>query len=485
MSNDPEKMNPSGAESAGSGGDPARNPLAAAPLTGLIARFAIPSIIGMLVNAAYNLTDQIFIGNVVGVLGNAATTVAFPFVQIVLAFAQMSGVGTAANFNISLGAGEEDEAKRYLGSGLMLTAVFAALLFAVTALFRPNIIRLFGSTDKVFPYAMTYLGITMFGLPLQVFSNFSNVVIRADRSPSYSMFCLVSGALTNIALDALFMLAFDLGIAGAAWATVISQALSFTLSLRYYFHFRSFRIERAYLKLRRAYASRILKLGAANFFNHIIMALSIIVLNNTLKYYGAASIYGPDIPLAVSGIISKVSTILTALVIGTAQGCQPIWSFNLGAGNYRRVKDTYRHALRLGLMFSTAGFLLFQFFPRQIASLFGTGSELYFEFAEQYLRVFMMLVFLFATQPITVNYFTSIGNVRQGILLSISRQGFILLPLLLILPHFFGLDGVLAAGPISDGLAAALALAFVRRSFRQLDGQDRAKQLERPSETEK
>lgn len=444
------------------------NPLASAPLAGLIARFAVPSVIGMLVNAAYNITDQIFIGQIVGYLGNAATTVVFPFVQITLAFSQMSGIGTAANFNINLGAGRKEESENFVGTGLTMTAVMAVALFAIVMLFKAPILYLFGATDNVYPFAMQYLSIIVFGLPLQIFTNFSGVLIRADRSPSYSMICLVSGAIINVGLDALFMIVFHWGIYGAAAATVLGQVFSFCLCLRYFFHFKTFRIRSSSLRLRAEYVVQIIRLGFANFINHIVMATINIVLNNTLKYYGQFTVYGSNIPLAVSGIVAKLNSIMIACVVGTAQGCQPIWSFNMGAKNYARVKETYKKAIVVGLTVSFTAFALFQLFPRQITSIFGTGSDLYYQFAEQYLRVYMMMVFTYGIQPITINYFTSIGNMRQGTILSLSRQGFLLLPLLIILPYFMGLNGVLVAGPVADALAAVLSLLFVRASFHRL-----------------
>lgn len=201
------------------------------------------------------------------------------------------------------------------------------------------------------------------------------------------------------------------------------------------------------LGLRRQYGVRIAKLGTSNFVNHSIMMLVNIVMNNTLAYYGALSIYGSDIPLAVSGVIAKLNSILSAFSVGLAQGCQPILGFNMGAKNFDRVKGTYKRALAIALSISFFAFALFQLFPRQIVSIFGTGDELYFQFAEQYMRIFMMMVCIFGIQPLSVNYFTAIGNVKQGLLLSLSRQGLILVPLLILMPMAFGLNGVLYAGP--------------------------------------
>ena len=452
------------------------NPLGYAPLGGLMRKFAIPSIISLLVTAAYNMTDQIFIGHVVGMLGNAATNVAFPVTTLLMAFAQLIGVGTAANFNINLGAKRPEEAKKFIGTGLTMMSVVGLLFMAVVLLFKTPILLICGATETVLPLAQDYLGITAIGIPFLLFTSAASMIIRADGSPSYSMTCMVSGAVLNVFLDWLFLFALDWGIQGAALATIVSQMFSFLLCIRYFPKFKTFPIRKDMLGLKWAYVGKIAKLGTSNFINHTIMMMVNIVLNNSLTYYGALSIYGKDIPLAVSGVAAKLNSIMISFVVGLAQGCQPILGFNMGAKNYDRVKATYKKAVKTGLCFSAAAFLLFQFFPREVISIFGVGNELYFQFAEKYLRVYLFMVFLFGLQPITVNYFTSIGNVKQGIILSASRQGFILIPMLLLLPLQFGLNGVLLAGPISDALAALLSITMVAINFRGLSRQQAALQ---------
>ena len=443
--------------------------LGSGPVYGLIAKFAIPSVISMLINAAYNITDQIFIGNVVGMLGNGATNVAFPIGTFTVAFAQLVGIGTAANFNINIGAKKEEEAKRYLGSGLCLMGLFAAAIFLLVASFQTPILLLCGATENVLPLAQEYLSVTCFGLPLLLFMTAGAPLIRADGSPTYSMICTVSGALLNVFLDWLFMFRFHWGIRGAALATVIGQAVSALLCLLYYFRFKTFSIHWSMLRLRWSYVKSIAKLGTSNFINHIIMMLVNIVLNNSLSHYGAMTVYGKDIPLAVSGVLAKVNSISAAFTVGLAHGCQPLLGYNTGARNYGRIKEIYKKAAGMALLVSFTVFVILQTFPRQITAVFGDGSELYFAFAQRYLRIYLLMLWVNGIQPLTVNYFTSTGNVSQGIVLSLSRQGFLLLPLLLILPRFWGLDGVLYAGPTADFLAFMLSLTMVWLSFRRLD----------------
>ena len=449
------------------------NPLGVAPIPGLVRQFAVPSIIGMLVMAAYNITDQIFIGHVVGMYGNAATNVAFPVVTLTTAFAQMTGIGTAANFNVCMGAKKEDEAKKYVGCGMALMALTGIFIMILVLAFKTPILWLCGATENVFPYASAYLGITAFGLPFMLMGNALSNLIRADGSPRYSMLSNVVGAILNVFLDALFMFGFGWGIRGAALATITGQIVSFFVTISYFKHFKSFDLQFKMIGINLKYVISIVKLGTSNFINHMIMMIVNIVLNNMLRKYGAMSIYGSDIPLAVSGIAAKLNSILISFSVGLAQGCQPILGFNMGAKNYERVKKTYKTALGAALCIGIAAFAAFQLAPTQIAGIFGSGNELYFEFAAKYLRIYMMMVCIYSVQPITVNYFTGIGNVKQGIIISLSRQGLFLIPLLFILPVRFGLNGVLYAGPIADVLACILALSMVARSFKHLDYMER------------
>lgn len=445
------------------------NPLGSAPLPGLITKFAIPSVISMLVSAVYNITDQIFIGNVIGMYGNAATNVAFPVVMLTIAFSQISGVGTASNFNIAMGAKRTEDAKHYIGTGLTLTALFGLVIAAVVLGLKTPLLWLCGATEAIFDYADVYLSITAFGLPFLLLGNAMATLIRADGSPRYSMFSSIIGAVLNVGLDALFMLHFRWGIQGAAWATIIGQIVSFLVSAAYFTRFRAFPITRDMLTLRGGYVGKILKLGLSPFINHIVMTLVNVVLNNMLKKYGALSIYGSDIPLAVAGIAAKINSILISFAVGISHGCQPIFGFNMGAKNYDRVKKTYTLALGVSLLIGLVAFLAFQIFPRQITSIFGSGEALYYDFAEKYLRIYLMMVIVIGAQPMTLSYFTNTGNVRQGLIISLSRQGFLLLPLLVVLPMIFGLNGVLWAGAVADFLACVLALSLVARDFKRLD----------------
>ena len=445
------------------------NPLGSAPLIPLIAGYAIPAIISMLVGAAYNITDQIFIGHVVGMLGNAATNVSFPTVTLTTGVSMLFGIGTAANFSINQGAGRIEEARKYVHTGLTGVAFAGILIGLIVFIFRSQIIVLCGAeaTGNVYPYAMAYLSITAFGLPFQMFAHTSSSIIRADGSPRYSMTCIVSGAILNVFLDWLLMYPFGMGIRGAAIATVISQILSFTLALLYYPRFKAFRLSVGELGISPKHLRGSMAAGIPNFCNHMLMMCTSIVLNNMLATYGAMSVYGSDIPLAVSGVAQKTSMIMVSFAVGIAQGCQPVWGFNLGARKFDRVKGAFWRAFTAAFMVGVVFFIALQLFPRQIISIFGTGNDLYFEFAEKYLKVFMMLVFFQNIQPVAINYFSATGNHRQGLLVSLSRQGLFLIPLLVILPKFMGIDGVLWASPIADFMAFILSVSMVILSFKK------------------
>jgi len=446
----------------------AENPLGTASVGGLIRKFAIPAIISMLVSAMYNIVDQIFIGQGVGMLGNAATNVAFPVTTIATAMALLLGIGGASNYNLEMGAGREKKASGIAGTALSSLAISGAVLCVIVVLFLKPLLTLFGATKDVMPYAVDYTGITALGLPFYILSVGGNHVVRADRSPTYSMACVTAGAVINTILDPLFIFGFGWGIKGAAWATVIGQVVSGILVVVYFWKFRKMYLEKSMLKPRLHYLKVITALGLASCINQIAMALVQIVLNNILRYYGAASIYGSDIPIACVGVISKVNQVFMAICIGISQGCQPIWGFNYGAEKYSRVRQTYRYSVTACTVIATGFFLCFQLFPHQIVGIFGTGSDLYFQFAERYLKIYMFMTFANGIQPMSSGFFTSIGKAKLGVVMSLTRQVIFLLPLIVIFPLFMGIDGVMYAGPIADAAAFALAIIFARRELMKM-----------------
>ena len=444
------------------------NPLAFESTGRLIAKYSVPSVIAMLVSSLYNIVDQIFIGQGVGMLGNAATNVAFPFVNVCIALSLLIGIGGASNFNLNMGRGKNEKAKSFAGTSISLLILSGLALSIFSLLFLKPILIAFGSTKQVFPYALTYTRITALGFPFLIATNGFCNLIRSDGSPRYSMVVIVTGAVINTCLDPLFIFGFHWGIAGGAAATVIGQAVSCVMAAVYLTRFRTMKLTKDCLKIKADNLKDIVSIGIASFFNQIAMMAVQIALNNTLAYYGALSSYGSDIPLACAGVIIKVNAFVMAFAIGIAQGCQPILGFNYGAQLYGRVRDTLKKEIITVTAIFSAAFICFQLIPRQIVSIFGEGSAAYFHFAERYFRIYLFMVFINGLQPIVSNFFSSIGKSLKGMFLSLTRQILFLLPLILLLPVFLGIDGVMYAGPIADGIAAVTAFFLGRHEFIQI-----------------
>lgn len=445
------------------------NPLQYEKIPKLLRGFAIPSITATLVSSLYNIVDQIFIGQGVGYLGNAATNVSYPLSTICLAISLLIGIGSAARFSLYLGRKETERAAKIAGNGIILMLVAGVIYLIIGEAFLTPLLRVFGSTDEILPYAQQYSGITLLGMPFLILTNGISNLIRADSSPKYSMMCMVTGAILNTILDPIFIFVFKWGIIGAALATIIGQILSFLLALRYLWHFKTVSLAKSCFKINFRDSLRTVYMGTSSCVNQVAITVVQIVLNNSLTYYGAMSAYGEEIPLAACGIVMKTNAILLSIIVGISQGVQPIIGFNYGAGKYDRVKQAFLLAVKWNFVVSIIGFCLFQFFPRQIISIFGSGEELYFEFAILFMRTFLFMVIVNGVQLLSSNFFTAIGKALKGLLLSLTRQVFFLIPLILILPLHFGIFGVLLAGPIADFIAFVVSVAFVYKEFKTLN----------------
>ncbi len=444
------------------------NPLATGNINQLMIKFAVPSIIAMMVSAVYNIADQLFIGNAVGTLGNAATNIAFPLSMMCTAIALMFGIGGASSFNLHMGAGESQKAPYFLGNSITMLLGLGAILFIGTELFLDPMLKCFGSPDNVLPLAKQYVSITAIGFPFLIITIGGGHLIRADGSPKMTMICNLSGAIINIVLDALFVLVLRWGMVGAALATIIGQIFSAFLALNYLRHYRTVTIEKKHLRPQTVYLKRIMALGMASCFNQIAMMTVQICMNNLLKHYGSLSQYGEAIPIACAGIVMKVGQLYFSIVIGLSQGSQPIESFNYGARQYKRVKAAYRYAVIAGGTVSVIAFVIFQLFPHQLLALFGNGSKEYFEFGSFYFRIFMLMAWANFMQPISSTFFTSIGKANKGTFLSLTRQIIFLLPLMFFLPTIFGIKGILYAAPIADGMAFVTAAVMVWSEMRAM-----------------
>ena len=351
------------------------NPLGTEAIPKLMLKFAIPSIIAMLVGSVYNIVDQLFIGQAIGTLGNAATNVVFPLNISCTALALLFGIGGASCYNLALGRGEKERAPQFMGSALTMLALSGIVLCLITELFTTPILVAFGTPEDVFPYAEEYARVIALGFPFLLLTTGGGHLIRADGSPKMTMVCNLSGAILNIFLDALFVFGFHWGMAGAAWATVIGQVVSGLIVIVYMAKYKNANLEWKHLRINFSCVGEVAAIGMASFFNQLAMMVVQIVLNNLLKHYGALSIYGSAIPIACSGIAMKTNQLFFSVVIGIAQGTQPIESFNYGAKNYQRVKKALVLALGAGGCVSMLSFIVFQTMPRQILALFGNGTE--------------------------------------------------------------------------------------------------------------
>lgn len=445
------------------------NPLGVQPVNRLLSQFAIPSIISMLVGSLYNIVDQFFIGQRVGELGNAATNIAFPLSTSCLALALLIGIGGSSAFNLAMGSGHEKRAVNIMGNAVVLLAGSGLVLSIITLLFLKPLLLFFGSPKSVLPYAMEYTKITAFGFPFLLLSTGGGHLIRADGRPRITMLCNLVGAVLNTILDALFVFGLNLGMSGAALATIIGQIVSGALAIGYLMHGKTVTIHRENLRIKWENVTRIASLGMAPCSNQVAMMVVQIIMNQSLKHYGSHSIYGENIPIACAGIITKVNMIFMSFVIGLSQGLQPIASFNYGAGKTGRVKEAYIKAISIGAVLAVIAFFMFQFFPRQIISIFGDGSELYYQFAIRYFHVFLFFTFVNFMQPITSNFFTAIGKPKVGSFLALTRQILFLLPLILLFPLFLGIDGIMYAGPVADCLAAVVCFIMVYRELRDFN----------------
>lgn len=444
-----------------------KNILGTKPVNSLLFQFATPSVIAMLVSALYNIVDQLFIGNSVGYLGNAATNVAFPLVIGCISLALLVGIGCASNFNLNMGRRKEEEAKKYITHAFVLMVIFGIILTILVKIFLTPMLVFFGATDEILEYARIYTGITSYSLVFLIIINASNAIIRADGSPRYAMMTIIVGCIINLILDPLFIFVFDMGIAGAAWATFLAQSFSGLMVLLYMRHFKTVEVNFKDTKYQFKYFKDIILLGLAPFTTQLTILLVQILINNSLKYYAPNSPFSAEVALAVIGIGMKVNLIFFAFAIGIGQGLQPIASYNYGAKLYSRVKKAYKTSVIAALSILSLSFLLFQFFPDQIIRVFGDGSKEYYEFGRLFFKIYLFFIPLNAIQPITSNLLSSIGKAKKGVFLALTRQFFFFIPFAIVLPMFFGIYGIIYTGPIADFLAFIVAVILAKREFKE------------------
>lgn len=439
-------------------------------ITKLLRKFAVPCIISLLISALYNIVDQIFIGNSrLGFLGNAATSVVFPITIISFAFAWCFGDGAVALMSIRQGQKDNKGIAKIIGNTITANVIASIVFIIFSFIFMDPLLRLFGATDASLPLAQSYFRIILYASTASMAGGVLSGIIRADGSPAFSMVVTVTGAIINIILDPIFIFGLDWGVEGAAIATIIGQIVSFILGLYYiFFRARTFKLKLANFKPELTIILQFTKLGVSTFITQMAIVVTALVSNMMLAKWGAESIYGADIPIAVMGIAMKVFTIVINIVVGLLVGAQPILGYNYGAEKYDRVKETFRIAITGTIMVGIIATIIFECFPDLVINIFGVQNELYMEFARKLFRIYLMLViFTLSIKAISI-FFQAIGEPKKATIASLIRDIICFVPLCIILPNIFGIDGILYAAPAADVVGMAIAGTLAVKSYRRL-----------------
>lgn len=445
------------------------NPLGYEPIGKLLKTFALPSVVAMLVNAVYNIVDQIFIGQGVGYKGNAATTIVFPIVTIMVAMGALIGNGGSAYAALRLGEKKDTEAEHTLGNVFVLLLVSGIGITAIGYAFLNPLLNIFGATEATRAYAVDYAKIILLGAPFNLLGIGLSNMVRTDGSPAFSMYGILIGAILNTILDPIYIFVFHWGVKGAAIATVTSQIISAVLLVGYFIKKGKMRLSLKSMKLSPKICSGFLALGISSFILQVANAVTQIVMNNSLVYYGNMSSVTGDVALSAMGIVLKINMILISICVGIGIGSQPILGFNKGAGQLPRVKKTYLMAVKTATIVAVIGWLACIGMPHIILSIFGTQDANFTDFAVKCMRIFLGGVFVIGFQITSTNYFQGTGQPAKAALLSSLRQIILLIPMVLILPKFFGLDGILYAGPVADIGSAIVAVSLIIIEMKRLE----------------
>lgn len=451
------------------------------PVGKLMKQYAIPCIISLLVGALYNIVDQIFIANAsyLGSYGNAANTVVYPLTVIALAIAVMIGDGCCAFVSLSLGKNEPQNAKKSVGNSVVLMIGSSLILTAIYLLFANQIIAMFGGTvnEETFRHSKEYFFYITLGIPFYMFGQAMNPVIRADGNPKFAMVSTLAGAVINIILDPIFIFLFKWGMMGAAVATVIGQVATAALSLWYLVHMKLIKPGKGDYSLSRKIAGKTLTLGLCSFLSQISLVAAMAAINNMIRKYGAMDvIFGQEqyaqIPMAVVGIVMKFFQIVISTVVGMAAGCIPIVGYNMGAGLKLRVKELFTKLLLAEAAVGLVAFIIVEFFPQQLISIFGAANEsvYYTDFAIKAFRVYLCMVIFACVNKACFIFLQAMGKAAASTMLSMVREIVFGVGFALLLPIFFGLDGVLYSMPVSDVLTFLIALVLIFNTYKELNG---------------
>ena len=446
----------------------------------LMRQYAIPCIISLLVGALYNIVDQIFIANAsyLGSYGNAANTVVFPLTVVALAIAVMIGDGCCAFVSMALGRNEADKAKRSVGNAVVLSIAGSLVLTAIYLVFADGIIAMFGGTvnEETFHHSQEYFFYITLGIPFYMFGQAMNPVIRADGNPKFAMISTLAGAVINIILDPVFIFVFKWGMMGAAVATVIGQVATALLAVWYLLHMKVIRPAKTDFALSGSVCGRMLTLGITSFLSQISLVAAMAAINNMLRKYGALdAVFGQaqyaQIPMAVVGIVMKFFQIVISIVVGMAAGCIPIVGYNMGAGKTLRVRDLFTRLLVAEALVGAVALVLAEGFPRQLIAIFGAANEssYYTAFAVKAFRTYLCMMILACVNKACFIFLQAVGKALASTLLSMFREVVFGVGFALLLPVFFGLDGVLYSMPVSDILTFVISAIIIMKTYRELN----------------
>ncbi len=449
------------------------------PVGKLMGKYAVPCIISLLVGALYNIVDQIFIANAtyLGSYGNAANTVVFPLTVIALAIAVMVGDGCCAFVSLSLGKNKPQDAGKSVGNSILLTVLFSLVLCAVYLIFSRQIIAMFGGTvnEETFRHSEEYFFWISLGIPFYMFGQAMNPVIRADGSPKFAMVSTLAGAAVNIILDPVFIFVFRWGMMGAAVATVIGQIVTAVLVVWYLTHMKTVKLSGEDFKLRREIAGRTLILGSCSFLSQISLVAAMAAINNMVRQYGALdAVFGQEqyaqIPMAVLGIVMKFFQIVISIVVGMAAGCIPIVGYNMGAGLNGRVRNIFTKLLTAEAIVGVVALIIVELFPTGLIGIFGAANEsvYYTDFAIKAFRVYLCMVIFACVNKAAFIFLQAMGKAAASTMLSMVREIVFGVGFALILPRFYGLDGVLYSMPVSDILTFIISAVIIVATYKQL-----------------
>ncbi len=434
------------------------------PILPLLVRFSVPAIVGMLVQALYNVVDRIFVGNGVGPLGLAGLSLVFPIMLIQMACVMLVGLGATALISIRLGEGRREEAEKIMANALGLLVLIALAGTTAGVLFLEPLLRFLGASEAVLPYARDYLSIILYGAIFQAVSFGLNHMIRAQGSPTIAMATMLIGAISNTILDPIFIFIFGWGVKGAALATILAQALSMVWVLSYFLRGKSqLRLNwRAVPRLELSIVLQIASIGFAPFAMQLASSVQNFILNKSLIHHGG------DLAVSAMSIVFSLNTLILMPIFGINQGAQPILGYNYGAKQYQRVRQTFLYAAAAATLIVNMGFLATRLFPAQLVALFGRQDAELMALGQRAMRTVMLCFPVVGLQIVGANFFQALGKPRKAALLSLSRQILMLIPLLVVLPRFWGLSGVFAAYPLADAGATAVTVFLVWREFAAL-----------------